>query len=150
MINLCLHHPYFHPLTTSNEPTLNLDTIMSHPPHATRCSNRIKQPNVQLRNFHLYHTAKVASKQSSSLSCMRHPLTQCISYAQLSPKCHNFVCAITTLVELTTYEQAVLDPKWQEAMAAELHALEQNHTCLSIIVQLGANGCIRSNITLMA
>ena len=31
-------------------------------------------------------------------------------------------------MEPTTYEHAVLDPKWQEAMAVELHALQQNHT----------------------
>ena len=43
---------------------------------------------------------------------MSHPLTWYISYAQLSPKYRNFVCAITTLMEPTTYEQAVLDLKW--------------------------------------
>ena len=90
--------------STSNERTLDLDTIVSPPPPATRHSNRIKQLNVQLRNFHLYHTAKVASSQSSSLSGTRHPLTRYISYAQLSPKYRNFVCTITTLVEPTTYE----------------------------------------------
>ena len=97
----------------SNERTLDLDTIVSPPPPATRHSNRIKQQNVQLRNFHLYHIAKVVSSQSSSSSGTRHPLTRYISYAQLSPKYQNFVCVITTLVEPTTYEQAVLDPKWQ-------------------------------------
>ena len=72
--------------STSNERTLDLDTIVSPPPPATRRSNRIKQLNVQLWNFHLYHTTKVASSQSSSLSSTRHPLTRYISYAQLSPK----------------------------------------------------------------
>ena len=72
--------------STSNERTLDLDTIVSPPPLATCRSNRIKQPNVQLRNFHLYHTTTVAANQSSSLSGMRHPLTRYISYAQLSPK----------------------------------------------------------------
>ena len=31
-------------------------------------------------------------------------------------------------MEPTTYEHAILDKKWQEAMAAELHVLEENHT----------------------
>ena len=83
----------------SNEFTLDLGTIVSLPLATTRCSNRIKQPNVQLSNFHLYHTAKVASNQSSSFSGTRHPLTWYISYAKLSPKYRNFVYAITTHVE---------------------------------------------------
>ena len=102
----------------SNELTLDLGTIVSPPPPTTRRSNRIKQPNVQLRNFHLCYTAKVASNQSSSFSGTRHPLTRYISYAKLSPKYRNFFYAITTHVEPTTYEQAILDLKWQETMAA--------------------------------
>ena len=74
------------PESTSNEHTLDLDTIVSPPPPVTHRSNRIKQPNVQLWNFHLYHTTKVASSQSSSLSSTRRPLTRYISYVQLSPK----------------------------------------------------------------
>lgn len=31
-------------------------------------------------------------------------------------------------MEPVTYEQVILDPKWQEDMAAKLHSLEQNHT----------------------
>ncbi|RVW40667.1 Retrovirus-related Pol polyprotein from transposon RE1 [Vitis vinifera] len=45
--------------STSNERTLDLDTIVSPPPPVTHRSNRIKQPNVQLWNFHLYHTTRL-------------------------------------------------------------------------------------------
>ncbi|KAL6344108.1 hypothetical protein AAG906_029776 [Vitis piasezkii] len=123
-----LGHPSSDPLqSTSNERTLDLNTIVSPPPPRYSSLRPHQATKCPPRNFHLYHTAKVAS--TNLLPCRHvHPLTRYISYAQLSPKYRNFVCAITTLVEPTTYEQAVLDPKWQEAMAAELHALEQNHT----------------------
>ena len=34
---------------------------------------------------------------------------------------------ITIIMKPTTYEQAIFDPKWQEAIVVELHALEQNN-----------------------
>ena len=55
------------PPSSTNEPTLDLDTIVSPPPSTTHRYNCIKQPTVQLQNFYLYHTAKVASNQSFSL-----------------------------------------------------------------------------------
>ncbi|RVW12201.1 Retrovirus-related Pol polyprotein from transposon RE2 [Vitis vinifera] len=73
----------------SNELTLDLGTIVSPPPPTTRRSNRIKQPNVQLRNFHLCHTAKLLSDTGhftkwmfkipfSMLICLKKSICHCL------------------------------------------------------------------------
>ncbi|CAL9001256.1 unnamed protein product [Prunus brigantina] len=87
-------------------------------------SSRLPQPNVHLRDFHVYNTATIAHSPSSSSSGTRHPLSRYLSYAQLSSPYRSFTCNITTLVEPVTYEQAASDPHWREAMAAELIALQ--------------------------
>ncbi len=99
-------------LPALNDPIPYRDPTEQPPLPTARRSARLKQPNVKLRNFHLYYTALVAPSQSSSSSGTLHSLPRDISYAQLSPKYRNFVCTITTVVEPVTYEQAALDPKW--------------------------------------
>ena len=97
----------------------------------------------------------VDPSQSSSSSSTHRPLSRYVSYEQLSPKYQNFACAIATVVEPMTYEHAVLDLNWQEAMDVELTTLEQNNNWTlmplpSVIVQSAVNGCTRLSITRMA
>ena len=65
---------------------------------------------------------------SSPQSGTSHPLSSHVSYQHLSPSYKTFCCAISSLVEPTFYDQAMSDPKWQPAMAAEIVALEANNT----------------------
>ena len=57
-----------------------------------------------------------------------HPLTSHLSYKSLSPSFKAFCCSISSIVEPSHYYQAVSNPKWQDAMAAEIAALEPNNT----------------------
>ena len=65
---------------------------------------------------------------SSSRSGTRYPLSHCLSYKSLSVNHRHFVNNITSVVEPKTYEQALNDPKWCEAMQTELSALENQKT----------------------
>ncbi|KAK0604784.1 hypothetical protein LWI29_019429 [Acer saccharum] len=51
-----------------NNPIPDHDPIVPPQSPITRRFDRIKQPNVKLQNFHLYHTALVDPSQSSSSS----------------------------------------------------------------------------------
>ena len=57
-----------------------------------------------------------------------HPLSSHLSYQSLSSSYNTFCCSISSIVEPTHYYQESTDPKWQEAMAAEIAALEANNT----------------------
>ena len=46
----------------------------------------------------------------------------------LSPSYKSFCCSIYTNTEPKSFSQAVIDPKWQDAMDAEIAALEANNT----------------------
>ena len=51
-----------------------------------------------------------------------------MSYCNLSFAHRSFINTISHLVEPETYKQACQDPKWVQAMEAEIRALETNHT----------------------
>ncbi|KAM2634977.1 hypothetical protein EV1_025388 [Malus domestica] len=136
-------HPFPNPIPShrdSNPPpdpitSLNLDTPLSSDPAppplsmVPRHSHRIPKPSVRLQGYHLYHVNSLApGATSSSMSGTRYPLSHYVTHAHLSPSHRYFACAISTIVEPTTFEQANNDPKWQAAMQSELLALEQNHT----------------------
>ena len=46
----------------------------------------------------------------------------------MSPSCAHFYSLITAISEPKSYHEAVQDPKWQNAMAAEIATLEFNKT----------------------
>ncbi|CAH9129500.1 unnamed protein product, partial [Cuscuta epithymum] len=57
-----------------------------------------------------------------------YPISNFITYEKFSDKHKAFLAAITSRDEPKRFSQAILDPKWQEAMQKEIHALEENGT----------------------
>ena len=51
-----------------------------------------------------------------------------LSFQSLSSSYNAFCCSISSIVEPTHYYQESTDPKWQEAIATEIVALEANNT----------------------
>lgn len=113
-------------LSTKNKLGL-VDGTIDPPPPAPRHSGHVSKPSVRLQGYHLYHVQH-PNASSSSMSGTRYPLSHYVSYAYLSPSHRSFVCAITTTVEPTSFEQAHSDPNWRAAMDAELLALDQQNT----------------------
>ena len=58
----------------------------------------------------------------------RYPLANYISYHRYQPAQRSFIAQISQVTEPKNYSEAVLHPKWQEAMRSELQALQANGT----------------------
>ena len=106
-------------------PEAPLDSI-ADPIPIRRFARSVKRPSY-LQEFHCNNVASVQPLPSSQLGTS-HPLSSHVSYHHLSPSYKTFCCAIFSLVEPQFYYQAVFDPQWQAAMAAEIAALEANNT----------------------
>lgn len=87
--------------------------------------------------------ANHASPCSCSPHITRYPITNYLSMSQFSSKHRAFLAHLTTQVEPTTYDQAVLHPHWCQAMDLELQALESNYTwsIVSLLVGHKPIGC---------
>ena len=57
-----------------------------------------------------------------------YPLTNFVSYENISSSHRSFIATISSSVEPNTFAQAEHDPKWREAMSTETQALETNGT----------------------
>ena len=113
--------------------TSSLYSSISSPAPPLRKSDRVRQPFVLLRDFHCGQISTTPSTATSSQSFStksgtQYPLSKYISYDSLSSTHKHFVNTISSVLEPTSYAQAVLDPKWKEAMQHELDALNSQKT----------------------
>ena len=106
-------------------PEASLDPIAALIPFK-RSTRSVTRPSY-LQDFHCNYVTSVQPLSSSQLGTS-HPLSSHVSYHHLSPSYKTFCYAISSLVEPQFYYQAVSDPQWQAAMAAEIAALEANNT----------------------
>ena len=58
----------------------------------------------------------------------KYPLSDSIDNSLLSSSYAHFCSIITSILEPRFYQEAVKDPKWQEAMNSEIDALVSNNT----------------------
>ncbi|KAJ6881076.1 hypothetical protein NC651_027806 [Populus alba x Populus x berolinensis] len=122
------------PSNPSPSPPLNSDSapllaspseIISQP---CRKSSRIKHKPGYLHDYHC-HIATSSSEPapSSSVSGIPHTFSSVLSYDHLSPNQKCFSLSVSTLVEPTSYTQAMYSKEWCEAMDNEIKALELNN-----------------------
>ena len=102
-----------------------LDTIVDPIP-LRKSSRAVKQPSY-LQAYHCNQVSSIIASFPSQLGTS-HPLSSHLSYQHLSSSYKSLYCNISSLVEPTYYYQAASDPKWQEAMTAEIVSLEANQT----------------------
>lgn len=114
---------------TDSPPQTEPTPILSQNEIPLRRSTRTTRIPAHLQDYKVNHTILLTPGViSSSTSSTKHPLNRYISYSNISSAYRTFVHNISHMVEPDTYEQASQDPKWVEAMQAELKALEENNT----------------------
>lgn len=113
--------------SSSNSPSSPPESTPVAPsPVVHRRSERDRHPPVW---HNLYHMSPQAGSSSSSASKgTRYPLSLYSSLARINPPYRIFLASLDAQEEPKTYDQAALNPKWQQAMASELAALERNNT----------------------
>ena len=83
---------------------------------------RVTTKLAHLSDYHCYLTEYVSSKPSL------YPISSCLSYHKLSRPYCEFVLAISSQTEPTSFSQAIESQVWYDAMNIELQALESNGT----------------------
>ncbi|MCH81484.1 retrovirus-related Pol polyprotein from transposon TNT 1-94 [Trifolium medium] len=96
-----------------------------------RKSNRISHPPSYLQDYHhsiKNHTVNCVSQLPPSSSQCKYPLSSFISYNHISSAQKHYALNISTLSEPSTYEEAMHNEHWKNAINVELSALLKNHT----------------------
>ena len=61
-------------------------------------------------------------------SCTHHPISNFLSNQHISPAFHSFLSKLSSMSIPQTFQEALGDPKWKEAMQEEMRALKKNDT----------------------
>ena len=119
------HNPYVAPQDTINPlPSASAPVV----PHSSLSTSELPlRKSTRLSHKPAYLQAYQCN-QVSHFSSTAFPLSAHLSSHKLSTSHSHFCNMISSIVEPKFYHQAVQDPKWREAMAAEISALEANNT----------------------
>ena len=111
-----------------SQPVINTDLTAQI--QSVRKSSRVKHTPGYLQDYHCHLAASSTSESTSSstASGTSYPLSSVLSYDHLSNSHKSFSLSVSTLVEPTSYTQAVKHAEWREAMHNEITALELNDT----------------------
>ncbi|XP_019235724.1 PREDICTED: uncharacterized protein LOC109216049 [Nicotiana attenuata] len=93
-------------------------SIAPEPCPTLRRSLRTKHPPLWLKDF-------VTQRSNTTTP---YSMANYVSYDRLSPSYQPYILAFSTVMEPSSYEEAVKYPRWVEAMKSEIAALEANHT----------------------
>jgi hypothetical protein len=119
--------------TLSSSPSLDhieIDSPGQPVSSPLRRSTRVHKPPNYLQDYHCQLAHCVGSTNSPPIASSGTPcsLSTSLSYDHLSPTHRNFALSVTAISEPSSFHQANQNPHWQEAMFAELAALEVNNT----------------------
>ena len=100
--------------------------------HESR-STRARKAPARLDDYICYSTRttdplSIATRLQDASSGMCYPIANCVTCANFSVSHKNFLAAITKVTEPKYYHEAAKDPRWRDAMAERIRALEQNET----------------------
>jgi hypothetical protein len=108
------------------EPTLVI------PDQPLRRSQRPREANIRLKDYVCSQVIlpphQLFSASSAPTPGTKYPLCHFISYNRYSPSHLCYIANVSRDEEPPSYELAMTDPKWQEAMNSELKALIDNQT----------------------
>lgn len=121
--------PYLGTPSTSTVPSNPTPENSSPTPSSPAPSRPVRErrPPAYLQDFHCssVHGSSPHSI-SSSKTGMTYPLHHLLSTDKLSSSPRSFLVALDSTVEPKFFSEAVKIPHWQDAMTAEITALEQN------------------------
>ena len=128
-----LKQPHFDPtlpvLPTSVSPHLPQPQRKSSRPH--KASSYLLDYHCNLASSHVLASTSLTHPLDSSASAhsgILYPISSILTYDKLST-CHRaFAISLSISKEPDSYAEAILDPRWQEAMQAEFDALKANNT----------------------
>lgn len=129
------HHQHELPPNSNSTPsTTNLTDL---DPSQSTSPTQLTQPQLRPEHPHPRKSTRTTKPpfyladytcNSTSVTCIAHPLSEYHSYTHISPSHQNYIHSLQTLTEPSSFIEASKHDCWLEAMKAEIKALEDNHT----------------------